>query len=104
MTVDVGDFCLVDQCVLTDGAKVGFLYREPPEPPAPGESHGDSGWSIRAEAGDATEAEIDARAVAYVPLSAVLAHDDSWRHLVDSAPGSAFARSPKTWKFEAVDE
>ncbi|MBC7521980.1 MAG: DUF2185 domain-containing protein [Sandarakinorhabdus sp.] len=100
MTVDVGDFCLVDQCILTDGVKVGFLYREPPEP---GEPHGDSGWSIRGEAGDATDAEIDARAIAYVPLAAVLAVDDSWRHLVDSSPGSAFARSPRTWKFEAVD-
>ena len=100
MTSDENDFCLVDQCVLTDGVKVGFLYREAPEP---GEPHGDSGWSIRGEAGDATEAELDARTVAYVPLSAVLAVDDSWRHLVDSAPGSAFARNPRTWKFEAVD-
>lgn len=100
MKADLADFCLVDQCVLTDGVKVGFLYREAPEP---GEPHGDSGWSIRGEAGDATDAEIDARAIAWVPLSAVLAVDDSWGHLVDSAPGSAFARSPKTWKFEAVD-
>ena len=100
MKADLSDFCLVDQCVLTDGEKVGFLYREVPEP---GEPHGDSGWSIRGETGDATDAEIDARGIAYVPLSAVLAVDDSWGHLVDSAPGSAFARSPKTWKFEAVD-
>ena len=100
MTVDVDDFCLVDQCVLTDGVKVGFLYRDPPEP---GEPHGDSGWSIRAEAGDASDAEIDARAIAYVSLATVLAQDDSWQHLIDSAPGAAFARNPKTWKFEAVD-
>ncbi|MFZ4688654.1 MAG: immunity protein Imm33 domain-containing protein [Polymorphobacter sp.] len=103
MNVLESDFCLVDQCVLVDGVKVGFLYRDPPEPPPAGEAHGDSGWSLRGEAGDATEAEIDARAIAYVPLSAVLAVDDSWRHLIDSPPGSAFARNPRTWKFEAVD-
>ena len=103
MKADLDDFCLVDQCVLADGVKVGFLYREAPERPALGEPHGDSGWSLRGETGDATDAEIDARAIAYVPLSAVLAVDGSWSHLVDSAPGSAFARSPKTWKFEAVD-
>lgn len=96
----LSDFCLVDECVLTGGIKVGFLYREDPEP---GEPHGDSGWALRGEAGDASEDEIDARDVAWVPLSAVLAVDDTWGHLIASPPGSAFARSPKTWKFEAVD-
>ena len=100
MTTDLNDFCLVDQCVLTDGIKVGFLYRESPEP---GDPQGDSGWAIRAEAGDASDAEIDARTIAYVPLAAVLAHDDSWQHLIDSPPGAAFARNPRTWKFEPVD-
>ena len=66
----LSDFCLVDECVLTGGIKVGFLYREDPEP---GEPHGDSGWALRGEAGDASEDDIDARDVAWVPLSAVLA-------------------------------
>jgi hypothetical protein len=96
----LSDFCLVDECVLTGGIKVGFLYREDTEP---GEPHSDSGWALRGEAGDASEAEIDARDVAWVPLSAVLAVDDTWAHLIASPPGSAFARNPKTWKFEAVD-
>lgn len=100
MKASLNDFCLVDQCVLSDGVKVGFIYREAPEP---GDPHGDSGWSIRGEAGDASDAEIDARDIAYVPLSTVLAVDDSWRHLIDSARGSAFAYNPKTWKFEPVD-
>lgn len=95
--------CLVDECVLTDGIKVGFLYREPPEPAGPGDAFGDSGWSIRGEAGDATEAELDARKVAYVPLGAVLEHDDSWVHLIDAPAGAAYARSPRTWKFEPAD-
>jgi hypothetical protein len=92
----VSDFCLVDECVLTGGVKVGFLYREDPE-------GDDSGWALRGEAGEANEAELDARDVAWVPLSAVLAVDDTWQHLIASPPGSAFARNPKTWKFEAVD-
>ena len=58
---------------------------------------------LRGEAGDASEDDIDARDVAWVPLSAVLAVDDTWGHLIASPPGSAFARNPKTWKFEAVD-
>ena len=92
----VSEFCLVDECVLTGGVKVGFLYREEPEAD-------DSGWALRGESGDAGEEELDARDVAWVPLSAVLAVDDTWQHLIDSPPGSAFARNPKTWKFEAVD-
>jgi hypothetical protein len=104
----LADFCLVDECVLTGSVKVGFLYREEPEPAEPDdgnqvEPHGDSGWSIRGEAGDATEADLDKRGIAYVPLGTVLAVDDSWGHLIASPPGSAFARNPKTWKFEAVD-
>ena len=62
-----------------------------------------AGWALRGEAGDASEEELDARDVAWVPLSAVLAVDDTWQHLIASPPGSAFARNPKTWKFEAVD-
>ena len=100
MKVDINEFCLVDQCVLTDGVKVGFLYREAPEP---GEPYGDSGWSIRGEASDAGDAEIDKRTIAYVPLAAVLAIDSGWQHLIDSAPGSAFARNPRSMKFEAID-
>lgn len=97
------DGCLVDECVLTGAVKVGFLYRDPPEAAGPGETFGDSGWSIRGEAGDATDAELDARAVAYVPLDAVLAQDDSWLHLIDAPAGAANVRNPRTWKFEPAD-
>jgi hypothetical protein len=94
------DYCFVDQCILTDGVRVGFLYREMPEAGGP---QPDSGWSIRGEVTSANAAELDARSIAWVPLADVLAVDDSWRDLIAAPPGSAFARSADSNDFEAVD-
>jgi hypothetical protein len=100
MKTRLTDYCFVDQCILTDRVRVGFLYREAPE--ADG-AEPDSGWSIRGEIGTDAAAELDSRAIAWATLADVLAVDDSWRSLIDAPPGSAFARDPKTDSFEAVD-
>jgi hypothetical protein len=91
MKASLTDYCFVDQCVLADGVRVGFLYREAPEP---GGSEPDSGWSIRGEVAPGADAELDSRTIAWVRLADVLAVDDSWQSLIDAPPGSAFARSP----------
>jgi hypothetical protein len=100
MKASLTDYCFVDQCILTDGVRVGFLYRETPELGGP---EPDSGWSIRGEVAPDADSELDTRSIAWVPLSDVLAADDSWRSLIDAPPGSAFARNPQTDSFEAVD-
>jgi hypothetical protein len=100
MKVSLTDFCFVDQCILADGVRVGFVYRETPESSGP---EPDSGWSIRGEVTPGSDAELDTRAIAWASIADVLAVDDSWRGLIDAAPGSAFARNPDTGGFEPAD-
>jgi len=94
------DRCLVDECVLYEGAKIHSLYREKPELAGADEKYPDSGWRIRGDWRDASDEELDARELAYVALGAVLNRDDSWLPLIDEPIGSAFIRNWETGAFE----
>ena len=88
--------CMVDQCVLDGEEPVEFLYRDEPEPMLEGESFPDSGWFIRGRKGNATDAEMDGREVAYVALGAVLNRDDSWIDWIDAPVGTELMRDFET--------
>ena len=91
--------CWVDDCVLEEGAPVGFLFREEPDTPE-GEEYADSGWRIRGDLRGASDEELEARTASYVALGAVLNRDDSWLHLIDEPIGSAFIKDFETGRFE----
>jgi hypothetical protein len=88
--------CMVDQCVLDGAEPVEFLYRDEPEPMLEGDTYPDSGWSIRGRRGEATEAVMDARDVAYVALGAVLNRDNSWVEWIDAPVGTQLMRDFET--------
>jgi hypothetical protein len=96
--------CLVDSCVVEDGVKVDYIYREEPDMAEPDDTYPDSGWRIRGDHRDVTDAELDARRFEYIALGAVLNHDDSWLHLIDSPVGARFMRNWETGLFEACEE
>jgi hypothetical protein len=87
--------CYVTNRVLTDGCRVGYLYREESD------REDDSGWRIRAN-DESDEYMDDSNNVAYVSLGAVLSKDDSFRELLDSPTGSAFIRNTSTGRFESA--
>ncbi len=91
--------CLVDRCVLDDGVKVGFLYREEPEPMDAKDKYPDSGWRIRGDGRGWSDDELDTREVVFVALGAVLNRDDSWLSLIDEPVGSVFVRDFETDDF-----
>ena len=93
--------CLVDECVLHDGAKVHSLYREEPDLAGEDDKYPDSGWRIRGDWRNLSNSEIDDREVTYVALGAVLNRDDSWLGLIDEPVGSAFIRNWETGAFES---
>jgi hypothetical protein len=80
--------CQVEESVLKESAPVRFLYREVSNLILEDDDLPDSGWRIRSTTG-VCEAS-------YVPLGAVLDHDDSWRYLVDVPLGAVFAKDPET--------
>lgn len=84
--------CLVDQCVLNGELKVGYLYREVPEPTKDGQKFPDSGWRIRGDMRGTSTEELAQRKAAFVALGAVLNRDDSWLHLVDEPVGARFEK------------
>jgi hypothetical protein len=88
--------CLVDQCVLDGEEPVEYLYREEPEPKSEADEHPDSGWCIRGRMGDATDADMAAREMAYVALGAVLNRDDSWIEWIDAPVGTRLMRDFET--------
>jgi hypothetical protein len=93
------DRCLVDACVVDDGAMVHYLYRENPEVPEPDEIYPDSGWRIRGDYREISDAELEARESRYLALGAVLNVDDRWLHLIDAPIGASFIRDWETGAF-----
>lgn len=86
------DRCLVDRCVLDDGARVHFLYREEPDAVRTQDEYPDSGWRIRGDYRNVTDTELASREAKYVALGAVLNRDDTWLAVIDAAIGSRFVR------------
>lgn len=88
--------CFVTKRVLDGGARVGYLYREPPD------SKDDSGWRIMA--GDETDEYMDdPHNSAYVSLGAVLGRDDSFRDLLETPAPCAYARDAETGRFDPTE-
>ena len=83
--------CLVDSAVIEGRARVGFLFRDPPDTPENAD-YPDTGWCLRAHEDDVTAVELDAENIVYVALGAVLNHDDSFIDLLEAQPGSAFEK------------
>lgn len=93
------DRCFVDDQILDGRLKVGFLYREEPDPPREGDTYPDSGWRFRCDTRALTDAEYENPEFSYIALGKVLNGDDSWLHLIDEPVGSAFLRDWSTGKF-----
>lgn len=97
------DRCLVDRCVIDDGMKVHYLYREEPEI-TPDDRYPDSGWRIRGDYRGIDDTELGDRETEYIALGSVLNHDDSWLHLIDEPVGTAFIRNWESDMFELCGE
>lgn len=84
--------CFVDDAVLEGRARVGFLYREPPEHEE-SDKYPDTGWRIRAVVDELSDEEYNEDpSPSYVAIGAVLNRDDSFVDLLSSPVGSAFLR------------
>lgn len=90
------DRCLVDSCVLNEGAPVYYLYREAADLEGPDDKFPDSGWRIRGDYRGLTDEEFSTWKPEYIALGKVLNEDDSWLHLIDAPIGSAFIRDEET--------
>ena len=89
--------CFVTKRVLTDGARVGYLYREAPD------NEQDSGW--RFTANDETDEYMnDSKNTVFVSVGAVLSRDDSFVYLLDSPEGSSFVFDARTQSFVTLDD
>lgn len=97
------DRCLADACVVDDKAAVYYLYREAEDLTEADDAYPDSGWRIRGDYRNISEAELEAREVRYLALGVVLNADDSWLHLIDAPIGSAFIRDGETNEFVAAE-
>jgi hypothetical protein len=87
--------CFVTQRILSDGAKVGYLYREEPD------NENDSGW--RFTANDESDEYMDnPKNIAFVSVGLVLSKDDSFIDLLDAPTGASFARDARTQAFVPV--
>jgi hypothetical protein len=82
---------------------VEYLYREAPEETPKGDPYPDSGWCIRGRKGSATNEEMDARAIAYVALGAVLNRDDSWIGWIGAPVGTRLFRDSATGSYVEED-
>lgn len=92
--------CLVDACVVNDGIQVQYIYREEPNMGSEDDKYPDSGWRIRGDVSSMTDEQYENEKPLYVALGKVLNSDDSFVHLLDSAPGSRFFKNTDTGVFE----
>lgn len=95
--------CMVDDCVVEDGVRVEYLYREQPDMGEEGDAYPDSGWRIRGEQGEQSDAEMENRSASYLALGVVLNRDDSFLHLLDEPEGAAFMRNFETCGYDRLD-
>lgn len=84
--------CFVTQRILSDGARVAYLYREEPD------NEDDSGWRFAAN-DESAEYMDDADNIAFVSIGAVLSKDDAFIHLLDAPAGSCFVWDDQTQAF-----
>ena len=86
--------CYVDTAVIEGEARVGYFYREDPDPLGEGETYPDSGWRFRAEwlPGE-SEAAYDARHAQYVAIGLVLNRDPSLEPMLSAPAGTTFSRT-----------
>lgn len=89
--------CFVTQRILSDGARVGYLYREPPD------NDQDSGWRFTAN-DESDEYMEHAENIAFVSIGLVLSKDDSFIDLLDAPEGAAFERDALTQAFVPVTD
>ena len=87
--------CFVTKRVLSEGYKVGYLYREEPD------EEKDSGWRIPSNT-ESDEYMDNSENIAYVSLGAVLSKDDSFIDLLNQPTGSAFALDSATGEFVSL--
>jgi hypothetical protein len=87
--------CIATDRITVDGCQVGYMYRE-----ATDREH-DSGWCFTA--GDETEEYMDdPENHAIYDVNTIANYDPEIIPLLDAPPGSAFARSADTGRFEEV--
>ena len=97
------DRCFVDNCVLYEGIKVQYIYREEPDMTQDGDKFPDSGWRIRGDVNEMSDEQYEDGKGSYVALGAVLNKDDSWIHLIDSPYETAFLKNGQTGEFEPTE-
>ena len=95
--------CLVDDCVVEDGVRVEYLYREQPDMGEESDAYPDSGWRIRGEQGEQSDVEFENRSASHLALGVVLNRDDSFLHLLDEPEGAAFMRNFETCGYDRLD-
>jgi len=99
----VWERCMVDDCVLYDGVKVEYIYRENPDMGKEDDRYPDSGWRIRGDMRGLSDEETDKWTASYIAIAKVLNEDDSWFHLLDSPVGSRFMCNFETGEYEACE-
>ena len=97
------DRCFVDDCVLYEGIRVQYIYREEPYMTGDNDKYPDSGWRIRGDVYEMTDEQYENGKGSYVALGAVLNKDDSWIHLIDAPFKTAFLKNDETGQFEPTE-
>lgn len=100
--------CYVDDRIIYGSRKPTHIQRDVPNEPTKEDvekGHQDSGWWISSwqEEDNTAGYRFNADNISYVALGAVLNEDDSWLHLIDSPPKSAYELVSERNEFTQVD-